>query len=115
MLQSCCFQGEAGARSKERDGDMSKKNKLSTRRSQHAFNAEREKKLAEERRKKSEKREKTAQRKRLSGVIVKRKNKRGIKLKKNAVVKGVKIKNAASKAKARRLLMAEAALKMQLD
>ena len=96
---------------------MSKKNKLSTRRSQHAFNAEREKKLAEERKEKQEKRRLKMERKkdRLKGVVVKKKNKRGIKLKKNSVVRGVKIKNAASKAKARRLLMAEAALKMELD
>ena len=96
---------------------MSKKNKLSTRRSQHAFNAEREKKLAEERKEKQEKRKLKLERKkdRLKGVVVKKKNKRGIKLKKNSVVRGVKIKNAASKAKARRLLMAEAALKIELD
>lgn len=94
---------------------MSKKNKLSTRRSQHAFNAEREKKLAEERKEKAEKRKEKQERKKRTGVVVRRKNKRGIKLKKNSVVRGVKIKNAASKAKARKLLMAEAALKMQVD
>ena len=94
---------------------MSKKNKLKTRKNQHAFNVEREKKLEKERKEKSEKRKEKKERSKLRGVVVKRKNKRGIKLKKNSVVKGIKIKNAASKEKARRLLMAEAALKMQID
>merc|ERR1711977_89741 len=100
---------------KKECGAMSKKNKLSMRKNQHAFNVEREKQLAKERKEKSEKGKEKLKRKKLTGVVVKRKNKRGIKLRKNSVVKGVKIKNAASKQKARRLLMAEAALKMQVD
>merc|ERR1711985_52341 len=100
---------------KKECGAMSKKNKLSTRKNQHAFNVEREKQLAKERKEKSEKRKEKLKRKKLTGVVVKRKNKRGIKLRKISVVKGVKIKNAASKQKARRLLMAEAALKVQVD
>ena len=78
---------------KKECGAMSKKNKLSTRKNQHAFNVEREKQLAKERKEKSEKRKEKLKRKKLTGVVVKRKNKRGIKLRKNSVVKGVKIKN----------------------
>mmetsp|Transcript_8314 Transcript_8314/g.21447 ORF Transcript_8314/g.21447 Transcript_8314/m.21447 type:complete len:94 (-) Transcript_8314:944-1225(-) len=93
---------------------MSKKNKLSTRRKQHAFNIEREKAMKKERDEKLEKKKEKMKNK-MKGVIVKKKNKRGIKLKKNAVVKGIKIKNAETKRKAKQRLMAEAALKMELD
>ena len=95
---------------------MSKKNKLSTRRNQHQFNIDREKKLEKERQEKKEKRKEKKERSlKLKGAVVKRKNKRGIRLKKNAVVKGVKIKNAASKAKARRLILAAMKDKMDMD
>ena len=99
---------------------MSKKNKLSTRRSQHEYELQLEREAREKREAKRAKiqRKQAAKAARgvtKSSVVVRKNNRRGIRLKKNSVVRGIRIKNADTKRKAKRLLMAEAALKMQVD
>ena len=117
-------QGEAGverpAASYTPGGRMSKKNKLSTRRSQHEYELQLEREAREKREAKRAKiqRKQAAKAARgvtKSSVVVRKNNRRGIRLKKNSVVRGIRIKNADTKRKAKRLLMAEAALKMQVD
>ncbi|KAK9861063.1 hypothetical protein WJX84_001853 [Apatococcus fuscideae] len=87
---------------------MSKKNNKTTQRNQHAFDLRREKEAIQKKNKAQTKHSKKSS---PGKAVTKTKNK-GFRIKKGVIIKGIRIKDAASKQKARELLAAEQALRV---
>lgn len=94
---------------------MSKKNNQGTRRNMHAARLEKEKEDADKRKAKSEyKKDRLAAADRMGVAApkrLKRKAKKGVRIKKHVVVRGIKVTDAESKQKIKEVLAAEHAMK----
>ncbi|KAL6770058.1 hypothetical protein ACKKBG_A33435 [Auxenochlorella protothecoides x Auxenochlorella symbiontica] len=91
---------------------MSKKNNLTTRQNAHKFALEREKAEREKREKKKEKVVTKAQKAPVEGKAIAKKSKfKGVRIKRNRTIRGIKIKDAESRQKVREVLAAEQAMK----
>mmetsp|Transcript_6368 Transcript_6368/g.14133 ORF Transcript_6368/g.14133 Transcript_6368/m.14133 type:complete len:132 (+) Transcript_6368:59-454(+) len=86
---------------------MSKKNNKQTKRNAHAYDLQKEKEAQDKRQKKLEQKASKV----TSGGVKKIKRNKGIRIRKNARLKGIHVQDADSKRKVKQLLKAEAAMR----